>query len=769
MKSIIVAFSLSLLTSPSFGKTVKGTVRDSLGKAIPYADVMLCDTADSTYVTGTVTDDNGHFLLSAGKDEYVIKVRCVGYKDMYIRTRLDDLSLTLQQSTTSLRGITVSSRRTIYEQTAEGLRTNVAGTILAKMGTAKDVLSHVPGVLKKKDGFEVFGKGTPLIYLNGKKLQTLEELDELKSQDIKSVEVIRNPGSAYDASVASVIKIRTVRVKGEGFGGDLRSVYYYNKYHNTIQQLRMNYHHDGLTLFTTYKFSDWKEFEDGSVDQRTYVDTLWNQQNVYYGTTRNEYHKITGGFSYDFSPTQSIGAKYDLGISTYQKEEGSNESKVTADGQPYDRIGTLITASNKDKPSHLLNVYYNGALGKTSIDFNTDFLINHTHAYSRSAEHSEDHDSRVVDSENKVRNSMIASKLILDSPLFSGTMRWGAEYVSIHRKDRYEVNRTDLLDNSDSKLTEQTASPFIEYSHETPIGTFQAGLRFEYVRFKYYDNGMYQSSQSRTFRNWFPSLNYGTQVGKVDLQLSYSVKTRRPSYSQLSNNVQYLNRFSLQTGNPLLDSEINHTVELSGVWKFFQFSVDYLLSKNPIIYWSRQLEKDPSVNVIYYHNIKRLRGLNAYVSAAPTIGIWSPQVSFGVNTQWLTLHTQRGAKKLNRPQLVGSLSNSFTLPWNLQLSVDYQYQGTGNWQNAWVQKPLHIVNVSLVKSFLKDKLTVQVQGNDLLHQQWDGGTLYTPRMTYFQLARTQSRDITLTLRYNFRTTKGKYKGTGAGEEQQSRM
>ena len=82
---------------------------------------------------------------------------------------------------------------------------------------------------------------------------------------------------------------------------------------------------------------------------------------------------------------------------------------------------------------------------------------------------------------------------------------------------------------------------------------------------------------------FFPTISYGAKIGKVMAQLSYSVKTSRPSYSQLSNNVSYMNRFTRQTGNPYLDNETNHRVELSGVWKFIQFMVNYKDSRNAII------------------------------------------------------------------------------------------------------------------------------------------------------------------------------------------
>ena len=68
-------------------------------------------------------------------------------------------------------------------------------TLLSKVGTAKAVLENLPGVQRTKDGIEVFGKGAPLIYVNGRKLQNNTELDQISSEDIQSVQLITNPGA----------------------------------------------------------------------------------------------------------------------------------------------------------------------------------------------------------------------------------------------------------------------------------------------------------------------------------------------------------------------------------------------------------------------------------------------------------------------------------------------------------------------------------------------------------------------------------------------
>ena len=656
-----------------------------------------------------------------------------------------------------------------YKKTHEGLLTNVAGTVLSKMGTAEDVLKHVPSIVKKKDGYEVVGKGTPIIYINGRKMQDISELDNIKSSDIKSVEVIQNPGATYDASVNAVIKIKTIKKKGEGFGFDTRSVYWYNKHDNTIQQVNMNYRHNGLNLFATYKFSDATWMQKATYEQTVHVDTLWQQHNNNKVTGRKESHRLISGFSYDFNANHSIGARYTLNSPGYSRSKDFFDSQVTADGKFYDYIKTNGLTVDKDNPRHQLNAYYNGTLGKTTIDLNTDLYFSTNRAYAYSDEQSQEHDSRNINSKNRVSNKMVATKLVITSPLLGGDLSYGAEYIHTRRNDDYEVNRTDLLANSYSKLEEQTASPFIQYARLTPIGNITAGLRYEYVRFMYYDAGIYQPEQSRSFRNLFPTISYSARIGKVMAQLSYSVKTSRPSYSQLSNNVSYMNRFTRQTGNPYLDNETNHRLELSGVWKFVQFMVNYKDSRNAIIYWAEQIPENEAITMVSRKNVKSLKSMTAYISAAPKIGIWAPQISLGMQKPWFTLHTDVASYRLNRPIFMGNFNNAFSLPCGITLNVDYRYQSKGNTMNVYLAKEQHVLDVSISKSFLKDALTLEIKGNDLLYKCWDADLLYNQKMELLQVSKRGTRDLQLTLRYKFNTTRSKYKGTGAGNAELNRL
>lgn len=117
------------------------------------------------------------------------------------------------------------------------------------MGMVEDVLKYILGFQKKNDVYEVFGKGSLIIYVNGRLLCDLLELDQLKLEDIKNVELIISFGVRYDVFVKVVVKIIICFIKGEGFGFDVCFGYNQWEYVGFVEQLNWNYWCDKLDVF----------------------------------------------------------------------------------------------------------------------------------------------------------------------------------------------------------------------------------------------------------------------------------------------------------------------------------------------------------------------------------------------------------------------------------------------------------------------------------------------------------------------------------------
>ncbi len=770
MKTLFMILSLLLLPVIALCNDIKGNVKDENKSPVAYVNVIALNN-DSLFVCGTTTDSLGYFSLTIPDTvNFFLKFSCVGYETKYVVPSGKVLEVDVRQNTNIIDGITVTAPVPSIKLTADGILTNVQGTSLAQLGTAEDVLRHVPTLIKNGESWTVFGRGTPVIYLNNRLLINMAELDNLRSDEIKSVEVIRSPGAKYSASVNAVLRIKTIKRKGEGISINARSKYSRFKDDCFTEQLDLNYRHNMFNAFFSYEYVNKKSIQDAKLAQTAYVDTIWHQENDNYDKHKSEWHELIGGISYDWGKENSAGIRYSATLTGDQHSSGYFDTRVYANNKLYDKLSTSSYDKSFDAPIHEIDAYYNGKLGSTDIYFNGDAYFSDNKKKSEMAEGSREYDSRTLFSTSKSKSSMFASKLIIVSPLFKGKFTYGAEASVTRRKDTYSINRTDIVPDANSKIHEQSIAPFIEYTHSLGKETnLTAGLRYEDVRFRYYENGIFLPDQSRTFRNIFPSIFLNTQTGKISWQFSYTARTYRPSYSQLSNNISYSNRFTRQSGNPLLTHQTAHLVSLVGVWKWLQMIAQYQDTRRAIIYWAEQMPDAENITLIRYRNIKSLKSFTFFLSATPTIGVWSPQISGGIIKPWLDLETHMGEYRLNKPIFSFSFNNMFEFRNDWSCNVDFSYQSKGNTQNAKVLKDNFVLNLGISKSFFKKALTIGVRGYDLFYKSWDSFLLYSDRMTFQQVCKRGTRQLCIDVKYKFNVTRSKYRGTGAGDAEKDRL
>ena len=774
--SLILFLWLYLMSiSALMAQTIQGRLTDEQNSPLPYANIVLLSLPDSTYVTGTVSREDGSFKLTNPTEaERLLRISSVGYVTMYHRCASGNAGVLQMQPDAQMLGeVVVKADLPVTRMKDDALETTVQGTVLSKAGTAEDVLARIPGLQKKQDGFEVLGKGAPLIYINGRKMRDASELDQLSSEEIKSVEVVHNPGAKYDATVGAVVRIRTVKRQGEGFGISLRSSYDRSVNNDFIEQADINYRRNSLDVFGMIRFDSWNSRQEDLLEQIIRPDTLWTQSN--YQRYAAENRELSGriGFNYDFNDRHSIGARYDVGKTLHRVGTSIFDSEVQADGLPYDLLHSDIDDRIDYRPEHSLNLYYAGQIGKGRLEWDADYYSsNYTHR-TLNAEDSQEHDDRTVTSINDVDNQLAATKASFTHPLWGGSFSVGGEYTYTDRHDDY-INPEGYVRTSYSRIREQNLAGFVQYSHPLRFGRLGGGqlgtgVRYEHVDFDYYSSGTYVPEQSRTCDNLFPNVSLAGQLGKVQFQLSYAAKTQRPSYSQLRNNVVYANRFTWQTGNPLLKPSITHDVTLSGVWRFFQAMVSYKVVRDYILYWGIPVDGQSAVTLINYINHDRLPSLTAVLSASLTIGLWNLNASAVLLKQWFSLNAAGQRRTYNNPVFIGTLNNVFTLPAGFQFTADFTYQSCGDVQNGTLGRPLYYLNVGLRKSFLKDALSVEVRGKDLLQGNKQEFLLYMQSAQLNDLSWCDSRSFSLTVRYKFNAVKSKYKGTGAGQSVKSRF
>ena len=248
--TLLMAF---MAVTAVYGREISGKVVGENAAPLDYVNVVLY--RDSTYITGTVTDQAGMFSIPTDvAGSLTAKCSFVGHETAVVPVPASGYlgTIKLTPSTVELGEVVVRATRPSTTMKGNALVTNVEGSSLAIAGTANDVLTRVPMVVENDGKLEVFGKGEPTIYINGRKVNDLQELSQLNSNDIKNVSVITNPGASYAANVKSVIIIRTKPPKGDGFSGTFRSDNGFQYYFRTGNSIDLKYRTKGLEVFANY-------------------------------------------------------------------------------------------------------------------------------------------------------------------------------------------------------------------------------------------------------------------------------------------------------------------------------------------------------------------------------------------------------------------------------------------------------------------------------------------------------------------------------------
>ncbi len=448
-------------------------------------------------------------------------------------------------------------------------------------------------------------------------------------------------------------------------------------------------------------------------------------------------------------------------------------SAVKMDGAYYDQWESHQLMRYDYDMGHRVNAFYLGKVGNTSIDFNTDYLSNGQTNYYSGIEHSSEWDDRVIQSENPVKNRLLAGKLTLGTPLFGGEISYGGQASFTSRRDDY-ISHTEFAETSFTQIKDRNLAAFVEYNRmvpfsETVMGMFSMGCRYEHAAYDYYEQDQIVDNQSREFKKVFPSASFSMQIKTVQLMASYFSKTSRPSYRELRNAVEYINRFTLQTGNPLLEPWLIHDFAFMTSWKFMQFSAGYQDARNAIIEWAEPSDGASYVSLLKPRNFDRIPAMYAMVSASPTIGIWNPNLSVGFSKQWFSVESQGETVHFDKITPFGSFTNNFSLPKDWTLNADLTYTGKGYSGVYYRFKDSWVCNLSVQKAFLNKALTLTLGVNDLFNQENYCFDSYFSRLRITKDGTYDSREIYLTLRYRLKAKTSKYRGSLAGEEERRRL
>ena len=764
-QTFLILIGLLMTAISSYGQTLKGKVIDENKQPLAYANVVL-QTADSVYVTGTVSKANGQFEIAMHENARLVNISFVGYNSIIQEIGQYDLGVIQLLPDTQLLGeVEVVANRPSIEPSANGLKANIAGTSLAKMGTASEMLSHLPFVTGKEGSYTVLGHGTPEIYINNRKVRDTSELDRLRTDEIVFAEVITTPGAEYAANVPAVIRIKTIKQRGQGWSGNVNLNYNQGHWAKANQRVSLNYRTGGLDIFAKIGISENNQYGETCDIIKIDGNDIWETtvKDTQTGKTRNLSNEI--GFNYEINEHHSFGMRY-----VPQSSLGHNDffswgvNIPTCNGIEINQ-SNFESSTQEKHDNHSVNAYYVGTIGQWTIDFDADYLNNQTIEEKKAIDES----NQDIHSCSDPRSKLYAAKLQASTPIGEGKLSFGSEGTWTERlatfvQSGYSADAHDLV-------KQKSLAVFANYAVTFGKWKANAGIRYEHRETDYYNDGIRVDEQSPTYNDFIPTASISWANNGLGFSLSYRMMKDYPAYFLLTNAISYRNKYEYDTGNPLLEPSQTYSLNLTASYKWLYATLQYKRVKNSSanICMPYNEETHPGILLFGSANVATYNGYSLNLVAAPQIGCWRPQFTayVGLNpTDGRNLGIEEYRKQ---PYFLFEWDNNFQFPngWFLNVQANYHPASRSGFA---VFHTTGQVDARVSKSFLKDNaMTLALTASDIFRT---GNYYFHIYGINSSVEKTIYRDfqrIGIQLSYKFNATKSKYKGKGASQSEKDRL
>ena len=746
-----------------------GRVVDEHGKPLPYVNVSLLAPKDSAFITGGVSNENGDFVIPCQPRQLIVKLTYIGYKTVTRNAKVGRLgTIAMQPESYLMQGVTVKGEVPQYKMTSGGMTVEVQHSLLHDIGTADDVLSMMPMVQGRDGKFEVLAKGEPEIYINNKKVNNAQELKQLKSLDIKSVDIITAPGAQYNAEVNAVIRIKTLKTQGDGLSVMATMDTRQNNKLSNYDDLTVKYRQGGLEAFANVALDNGHYSNDQDLDQELHIskDMFNCNADVLLRSCWTNF-LYNAGISYDFNTDHSLGLSFSSQHLLDNRYFSDMRQHYLKNGTFYGDVHLKTDINEKDKPVWELNAYYVGKVGKLGVDLNATILRRESEDHIIGHETSKELGDRTITTHSNEDRRMVAGKLVLTYPIWKGMLSGGSEITSTESHGRNQ-NDEQIIPTADNEMDEKNIAGFAQYELQLGQWRLNAGLRYEHVSTDYSSFGIKQPEPSRTYNDWFPNISVVWQKGKWGAQLSYGKRITRPPYNMLSSIVIYDSRMFYEGGNPLLRPSVRQSIDFNLTYSWLNFMAGFTRENDIFTHVGNVYDEEKEIGIFQPDNFDHQNRVYATLVASPKLGFWQPSATLHYYQQMFDAEKYGAPKKLNKPEFSFDLKSWFVFGETTKALLQVSYTGSNDW--AFMYRGSNFeVNARLQKSFLQGRLTGTVFANDIFR------TARTKVTTYYAIGKTAqdvytyTQCVGVTLNYNFNATRSKYKGTGAGNEEKTRL
>lgn len=755
MKNAIKSFNrlnlfvlLACIAHCSYGQSIiEGLIQDDLGAPLSFANVLLLKANDSTFVKGTITEENGQFSFeSISKGRYIVSVSMVGFKPTATTefnldgSRKIMLPAIMLSEGVELDEVVVTSKKNLYVQKIDRMVINVASSIISSGSSALEVLERSPGVIidRQNSAISLIGKSGVVVMINGKQSympasSIVQLLKGMSSDNIDTIELITTPPANFDAEGnAGFINIVLKEQTDAGFNGAYSLTAGVGNGNTTSDNINFNYRKNKINFFGDYSFLRDAQAQLFELD-RDFINVNDIPVNVSTTTNRDPIqrnHNVRLGLDYQASKKTVIGLLLWANDNKWTMD-AVNESRETEGGVQSSFVELLNTERNQlEHFGSNINIKHNFK-EEEFFSFDLDYLkynIENPTTYTNS----------FFDGNNNfLREELTKSEKTTPINFFVGK----ADYSNqLSDKVKLETGLKAAFNdfNNDVSVGSFTGQDFIEDPDLTNISnlkerilaaysslnykisektSLQLGLRYEHT-----DSELISDNQGkvvdRTFGELFPTAYILHKVNDtLNFNFSYARRITRPKFDDMAPFVIFLDPNTFFAGNPAVQPAISNALKFDINLKSTILSAQYSVENGTISKFQSRFDEENERLIFGAENLDRTKIFSLTLGLPITFANWWKMQN---NLTYLNTKIENtfDDEPLNFKQNTFNFNStqSFTMAKNLssEINVNYNSPTISSFFGTGVLEEIFSINIGVQKN-LGDKWgTLAFKVNDLL-------------------------------------------------------
>lgn len=782
---------------------VKGTLIDAMtDEPLGFANVVVY-TFEGSLVSGTITDIDGKFEISnIPLGDYRLEASFIGYGTENLNVELNEIDrfftvgdLLLGTGGQDLEEVVVTADRAVMQLGLDRKVFNVEETIAASGGSAEDLLRQLPSISVDLDGnVSMRGSGNVRFLINGRPSGLVGTdpatfLRSLTAASVERIEVITNPGAAYDPDgTAGLINIVLKNKRDDGFNLTLNAnVGTNNKFDGSLD---LNWRQGKFNSFAGLSGRSDERFFRGFRDQTGRIgDSTFARLFTFDGNRIRQSQRLRLGTEYSISKRGILGIQ-----GNYQLESSqNNNNRIT---RFFDSENALSRTSNRietqpgDEDDWEINADYTTTFAKKGRKLSAAVQ------YSQNEEfETEFYDENIVDAQgnfleevrqrapsNEGRNQLL---LQMDYEQKIGQFKFETGWRSTMQEittdadfDQFGLNEFFTIDSLSNIFSyqEDVHAAYVTFGGKVDDLTFSAGLRAEQA---YTTSNLTEPVEdAQVFENnyfkLYPSVFLGYAFDEnTTLQMSYSRRINRPRVWALNPFVDRGDPFNLRSGNPFLLPELINSFELNVQQRFGIGTITaggYFRQLNDLI--SRISESRPGgVTLSTRGNLERGRnyGLEVTANIRPTEKFEITASANGYRSEIIGQVDNQNIAA-NGYLFSGRIQGGYELPAGVQMQFTWFYRSPGIRPQGRI-KTIQSLDLGFRKEILKKRGALTLRATDILNtRRYRFETFLTDLTTDSEFQR-ESRIVYLGFQYSLQQLKphkggrrGRDGGGGGGED-----